>query len=235
MNKHGAENDRPMSKAEEVTNAVRRIETDENSIAPAEHTIQELRSELEDVEDTDELNQVLEAESEGKDRKGAANAVKARLSDLVNDEEEEEQPAYEHREPEVSEDGAGDVKKLCFARMLADEMGCEREIQMGVNRTDEEVDAFTDGEEYIALTTSAMDRGYYISWTQQIFRHIISMWAFNSDSRETERDGSNTTRYVRYLERHEDSLLDICDEFWMNSTNGTLKDAGYHPEQIVQE
>lgn len=219
------ENDNP-------TSAVRRVETTQNAIAPENLTISELEEELEEVEDVDEIEELLEAEQDSKDRKGAVEAAQTRAEELTEDEEEEEESTFEHREPSVSEDGAGDVKKVCFARMLADDMGCERNILYGVDNSDSDLDAFTDGDEYIALTESAMDRGYYITWTQQIFRNLIAMWAHEEDSIEVEEEDGYEERYVQLLEQYEEVLMDTCDEFWMNSTNQTLKDAGYHPDQV---
>jgi electron transfer flavoprotein alpha subunit len=54
------------------------------ALDPSEHTVDELEAELADVDDADELEAVLAAEREGKDRKTAVEAIEARL-DAVGD------------------------------------------------------------------------------------------------------------------------------------------------------
>ena len=71
------------------------------AIDPDDHTVDELRSALDDVDDTEELQAILEAEQEGKDRKTAIEAIEARIEavggteDVAAEEGEEAEAAAE--------------------------------------------------------------------------------------------------------------------------------------------
>lgn len=58
------------------------------SIDPNEYTIAELGPELSDIEDPDELRAILEAETEGKDRKGAKTLLESRIEQFAEAEED---------------------------------------------------------------------------------------------------------------------------------------------------
>ncbi|GAB7020088.1 electron transfer flavoprotein subunit alpha/FixB family protein [Halostagnicola bangensis] len=83
-------------------------------IDPEEHTIDELTEELETIDDTEELNAVLEAERAGQDRKTAREAVHKRLEDLDKQSEsgvetdDETEGEYEETKEDVGEEAEGE-------------------------------------------------------------------------------------------------------------------------------
>ncbi len=58
------------------------------ALDPSEYTVDELKDELDAIDDTDELAAILEAERDGKNRKTAADAIEGRLDVLVDIEAE---------------------------------------------------------------------------------------------------------------------------------------------------
>lgn len=60
------------------------------AIKPSEHTIDELEKEIETIDDPDELQSILDAEVDDKDRKGAKALIEHRLSEAEDGEEESE-------------------------------------------------------------------------------------------------------------------------------------------------
>ncbi len=55
------------------------------ALDPSEHTVDELRDELDGVEDPDQLQEILDDERDGKDRKTAKAAIESRLDDVGAD------------------------------------------------------------------------------------------------------------------------------------------------------
>ena len=53
---------------------------------PGEHTIDELRDELDDIDDRETLEELREAETDGEDRTGAKEAIDERLDTITDDE-----------------------------------------------------------------------------------------------------------------------------------------------------
>ncbi len=66
-------------------------------IDPSEYTVDELKNEVVDIESAAELNEILEAEKEGKNRKTAKEAIERRLEGV----EEEEKEGVEAVEDEL--------------------------------------------------------------------------------------------------------------------------------------
>lgn len=58
------------------------------AIKPSEHTIDELENRIETIDDPDELQSMLDAEADDKDRKGAKALIEDRLSEVEDGEEE---------------------------------------------------------------------------------------------------------------------------------------------------
>lgn len=56
---------------------------------PSEHTIDELRDELDGIDDPDTLEEIREAEAEGEDRTGAEAEIDERLEAVSDDQQEE--------------------------------------------------------------------------------------------------------------------------------------------------
>ncbi|MDJ1431642.1 electron transfer flavoprotein subunit alpha/FixB family protein [Halostagnicola sp. A-GB9-2] len=83
-------------------------------IDPEEHTIDDLTEELETIDDTEELNAVLEAERAGQDRKTAREAVHKRLEDLDEqlesgvETDDETEGEYEETKEDVGEEAEGE-------------------------------------------------------------------------------------------------------------------------------
>ncbi|WP_256684666.1 gas vesicle protein [Halococcus qingdaonensis] len=70
---------------------------------PGEHTIDELRDELDDIDDRETLEELREAETDGEDRTGAKEAIDERL-DAVDDEGDSDGDESESGEDEESDE-----------------------------------------------------------------------------------------------------------------------------------
>jgi electron transfer flavoprotein alpha subunit len=96
------------------------------ALDPADYTVDELQAELEDVDDPDELEAVLDAERDGKNRKTAVDAIEARLDALEDDADEAGGGAgdrpFDPGEHDVSEIGplVNDVEDVDTLRALLD-------------------------------------------------------------------------------------------------------------------
>ena len=96
------------------------------ALDPADYTVDELQAELEDVGDPDELEAVLDAERDGKNRKTAVDAIEARLDALEDDADEVGGGAgelpFDPGEHDVSEIGplVNDVEDVDTLRALLD-------------------------------------------------------------------------------------------------------------------
>lgn len=60
------------------------------AIDPSEHAIDELENEIETIDDPDELQSILDAEADDKDRSGAKALIELRLSEVEDGKEESE-------------------------------------------------------------------------------------------------------------------------------------------------
>ncbi|WP_134670697.1 electron transfer flavoprotein subunit alpha/FixB family protein [Halorussus marinus] len=80
--------------------------TDDASLDPGDHTVDELREALTDVESPAELDAALAAEREGKDRKTAREAIEKRIDELAADDEPADTASREDEEgaPEATDD-----------------------------------------------------------------------------------------------------------------------------------
>ncbi|PSP76915.1 electron transfer flavoprotein subunit alpha [Halobacteriales archaeon QS_1_68_20] len=65
------------------------------ALDPAEYTVDELRDELEEIDDPSALGEILDAERDGKDRKTAKGAIESRLDDVGGDVSDESEAADE--------------------------------------------------------------------------------------------------------------------------------------------
>ena len=85
---------------------------------PSEHTIDELRDELEGIDDPEALEELRESEADGEDREGAKEAIDERLESVSDDGDEGdgsessesgdgESSANERREDAPESDGTG--------------------------------------------------------------------------------------------------------------------------------
>jgi electron transfer flavoprotein alpha subunit len=74
------------------------------ALDPSDHTVSELKDTLVDIDDHDELEAVLEAERDGKDRKTAKEAIEKRLDAVGGDAEEE-------ADESEADTGAGDAEE----------------------------------------------------------------------------------------------------------------------------
>lgn len=74
------------------------------SLDPSDYTVDELRDELEDVDDVDALQEALESERGGKDRKTAVDAIEARIEAVEEQSGEQEDIAGETGAEEEGEE-----------------------------------------------------------------------------------------------------------------------------------
>lgn len=85
------------------------------AIDPSEHTIDELESEIETIDDPDELQSMLDAEADDKDRKGAKALIEHRLSEVEDSESgdnEEVEDGKEESETTTETDSGIDESDL---------------------------------------------------------------------------------------------------------------------------
>ncbi|WP_135825670.1 electron transfer flavoprotein subunit alpha/FixB family protein [Halorussus ruber] len=83
-------------------------ESPENpDLDPSEHTVSELEEKLAGLDDSSELDAVLAAEQEGKDRKTATEAIRSRIEEL--EDETETEPADADHEEEYADEGGTDA------------------------------------------------------------------------------------------------------------------------------
>lgn len=125
---------------------------------------------------------------------------------------------------------ASRLKRMCFARLVADRIGIDRDIKWGESDTAE---AWTDGRSFIALTEDAVDRNRRDVWVHQIYHILVHEWAHDSDSLETSRHGeSYALEYRRKMEHNQDIFFDLAEEVSRNGVGDVLKSYGYHPRQL---
>jgi hypothetical protein len=123
------------------------------ALDPSEHTVDELRDELEDVDDPEELEGVLDAEREAEDRKTAKEAVERRLDDLGEDEAEERetQSAAGQSEDESGAAGEGATAERTESGAAGEEAGAgaqaDPEVGGASGTGDAEEESVASGDE----------------------------------------------------------------------------------------
>ncbi|WP_276245861.1 electron transfer flavoprotein subunit alpha/FixB family protein [Haladaptatus sp. YSMS36] len=96
------------------------------ALDPADYTVKELESELEDVEDEGELQEILDAEKDGKGRTTAVAAIEARLDAVTGADE------GEAADEDVQEEPEGSVEKPAAAKQAVDVMGLADDLPEGL-------------------------------------------------------------------------------------------------------
>ncbi|PSP77108.1 hypothetical protein BRC81_10780 [Halobacteriales archaeon QS_1_68_20] len=127
------------------------------ALDPTEFTVDELRDEVEDVDDQETLEEALDAEREGKDRKTAKAAIERRLQALRTAAEGDltaDEPADDEA---VAAEGEADTEAPVEAAAEVDEAVAER---AGVEEGGAAASATTGGEDGQAVAErGAAERG----------------------------------------------------------------------------
>ena len=119
------------------------------ALDPDDHTVTELQAELDDIDDPDELEALLSAERDGKDRKTAVDAIEARLDAVRGSDTDAADLPFDPGEHDVSEIGplVNDIEDVETLRALlaAEEAGEARTPVKTV--IESRVDKFADDGE----------------------------------------------------------------------------------------
>lgn len=191
------------------------MESNRDDRVGVQDAIDERRQELTGSVDSEEAEESAEEEeTEGvSDDEEEDEEVETDDGDGDTDEEEQEENPYP-RAPTEEEEGIQILKKMCVANLLADEMGCEKEILYG---GDEGIVGWND--DYITLTKEKIGPGQFVSWAYRVYRQIALGMA-DGDAEE----------FQTILFQNEDMVSEFVDENWERSIGTALEEAGYSPD-----
>jgi len=118
--------------------------------------------------------------------------------------------------------------KVGTAHYFVAEAGLNLEVQM----TDAPYH-LCDGQT-LAISPDELDQSSWTQWTIHQFRLILAAETMEPNGwRVVSADSIDTSRYFKLEEEHFPTLIEARDAFADEGMNKTLRDAGYHPDQIV--
>lgn len=101
------------------------------------------------------------------------------------------------------------LRRLQVARFLADQCSVDRDVLWG---RDDEARAWTDGDEYIAITESLFENSNQRAWLHDLYTTMMEEVAHDDDTTGSKTHGRTFYReFGRLVDKHEDDFERVAD------------------------